>query len=233
MDDLQEIQDSPYKETANAEVGEPCFQHLQQVLATIEQEPGGRRSRHIQVSQDAQLLFQDRAADVVKTYYLIRDSGILFSESWIGGNFVSAPCRRLPKKMLVFLLQASRFPTSSTDVLRKIFRALEVPDFFYTAMKSWGDDFGFLGAEDFPLFHQARRSKKKGREILNHLIGAHRGIKQSHLHCILFVVRTFECLEVSQSLFKLEGTLLKKVVRCQTILHDAIQERLQGKQRRN
>ncbi|KAL3929308.1 MAG: hypothetical protein SGBAC_012267 [Bacillariaceae sp.] len=219
---MRDIQEAPYSENESAEVGEACFKMLQNILVPPQQEQEKRSRRGFQVSTEAKELFSSEqlARDVLGTYAAIRDSGIVFSPDWMTGRFARGQCGQLTKPMLLLLLQPHRFPTRTTNVLRKLAQELEVCTLFCDAMFHWYQAKEFE-ADDFPLFHaNANSSRKEYLSIFFTLFkGNLRKVKKSHWLCIIFVARVYQCL-ITLKQPKLEGLLRTKVRQCLTILYE-------------
>mmetsp|Transcript_38108 Transcript_38108/g.109579 ORF Transcript_38108/g.109579 Transcript_38108/m.109579 type:complete len:649 (+) Transcript_38108:179-2125(+) len=206
---LDDIEKSPYEGNQSAEVSEPLFCRLKELLLSKEECEGelqdftGKPSLTIQESTE-KLFGKVLAESYVKAYHVIGKSGMLFSNSWLDQKeckIRGVKCGWVPKHMMILLLQEQRFGRAGEADLQNVVRDLGVASIFFDALDEWGFD-------DPLLWHQAPLIQFKSK-------------KTQCLRSLIFVARAYRCIKVMKEdervgwdLAKKQPTLYSKIQQC-------------------
>jgi hypothetical protein len=203
---------SPYEPNQSAEVGEPLFERLKLLLLSREERQGEvfemAGAPTLTVQKETKKIFGEVLADsVVKAYYVIGKSGMLFSPPWLENKqckIRGIQCGWITKPMMLLLLQDQRFARAPDATLNSLINSIGVISIFFDALKEWNLEDPRLVSNE-PSLHFASK-------------------KPQCMKCVIFVARVYQCSksvweEGNEVDFKEEEPgLFAKVQQCLEIL---------------
>ncbi|KAL3940438.1 MAG: hypothetical protein SGBAC_005022 [Bacillariaceae sp.] len=205
---MPEIRESPYMKEQSAEVGEELFDSFKDLLI-----PRGADGRNLEASQQAKDLFGEALArQMVTASTCIAKSGMIYGNTWKDGLIQGKKCGLLSKPMLLLCLQEQRLASSSPDFLKIIIDDLGVVAIVEEVVKAWelGKDFPLLvGMKNLSALHSRTKA----------LLGS-----------MLFVARSYRCM-VALKRKTVSNSILKKVRKCLSIVHDSLEQQVERKKR--
>ena len=195
---MNDIDESPYQESATAEIGEEIFDKFKSLLQP-ESAPG---CRHPQPSHHAVDVFGSVALAnaVIEASSKIALSGMTYSDQWSEGTIYGPSIRDVPKAILLLLLQEQRFSRPSAEgALKKIVEDFDLCRKMIRALVRW---------------KLAGRYSKLITATNHTAFGAHRS---QCYKCLIFIARASICLETLK-IERLPESIKRKVESCFGIL---------------
>ncbi|KAG7362288.1 hypothetical protein IV203_025954 [Nitzschia inconspicua] len=196
---MTEIVDTPYKEDANAEVGEALFEEFKSML-----EPKVNQNGEVGMNQQLQFIFGDSFDKVVfDTRRAIKSADECYDPSWMDGKMtMDQQTRWVPSRQLVVCLCEDRLVHADQATLNRIVRDLETTKAVRDAIAHWSMQ------EDFPNLAACNKTiQYNDNTNVRHCC-----------HCEIFVARSFSLLNIMRRTESVPSSLSTKIRNCLTIM---------------
>jgi hypothetical protein len=197
---ITEIVDSPYKENANAEVGEESFDDLKQLM-----EPVKGRDGTLRMNPEMQKLFGENFDKVVYDIrQAIKASKECYDPAWMDGRLAEdQQVRWVPSRQLVACLCEDRLASASQTTLNRICRDLDTT-------KAVRDALAALNVqEDFPNLAACNKTILYNEDA---------NVRACCL-CEIFVARALSFLIIMRRTETVASSIVSKIRSCLTIMN--------------
>ena len=195
---MTDINESPYQESATAEIGEEIFDRFKSLL----QPEGAPGCRHPKASLDAVDVFGSSALAnaVIEASSKIALSGMTYSDQWTEENTYGLSIKGVPKPVLLLLLQEQRFSRpNAMGALKKIVDEFDLCKKMIEALVRW------KLAGKYSKLVTAKNHTAFGTQL------------PQCYKCLIFIARALICVETLK-IEELPESIQRKVESCFGIL---------------
>jgi hypothetical protein len=202
---MERILVSPYEGDESAEIGEPSFGELLELITPVVRPlkiaEDGREVSSVEASG---VVFGDKLASYIHSAR--RELALqqeCYLTRWSSGKIRSEDCGWVPKKFLLLCLFGDKISNASLNTLQYIIRDLQCTKAVHAAMREWKLQ------DDYPEL----LSCKKFSYVSN---------KDNCMKCEIFVARAFYTAQVLSTVDNLELSLCAKIKDCLAIMNDNV-----------
>jgi hypothetical protein len=214
IESMSEIVKSPYEGIECAEVGEDCFDKLKNMLEPV---PGGDPSSSDQINPKINSLFGDvLACTLYNAYHEIGHSGMLFSANWREGKIRNRNLGWIPKRQLLLCLREHRFAKADVSLLQAVIKNLDCVELVIETMKTYNLSY------DYPNLASNTNTNTKDKAFIFDTQ------KVRCLKCMIFVARSFACMQNLNTTHEISSSLTKNIKACLSIMNNHVRPNQKG-----